>query len=145
MISTKWVQGSDLNEIFTLRNLVFRNELGFGDEFIYDEFDSFGKNVMLYDGEKFVGAGRLIFNNGQYIVDKICVLEKFRNQSYGELIIRMLVRKAVTIGAKETYAYVQPEYESLFEKIGFINTKKSLDNGLLQMVKTGDVGGNCKH
>lgn len=141
MISTKWVQGINLEEVFNIRSLVFGNELNFDSNYMHDDYDSFGKNVLVYDSEKPVGTGRLIFKDGKYIIDKICVLKEFRNNSYGELIIRMLVRKAVDIGADKTYANIDKKLKMLFEKIGFIVDSELEDN--LIMVKYGDVGGHC--
>ena len=141
MISTKWIQGVNLEEVFKIRSLVFGNELNFDNSYIHDDFDGFGKNVLLYDSEKPVGTGRLIFKDGKYIIDKICVLKEFRNNSYGELIIRMLVRKAFDIGADKTYVSVEQKFQKLFEKIGFI-VDSNLEDKLI-MIKYGDVGGHC--
>lgn len=141
MISAKWVQGTNLSEVFKIRSLVFGSELNYSNSFIHDEYDSFGKNVVVYDSERPVGTGRLIFKDGKYVIDKICVLKEFRKNSYGELMIRMLVRKAVDIGAESTYAYIDNECRRLFEKVGFI-FNKDVDNKL-EMVKYGDVAGHC--
>ncbi|QSX05852.1 GNAT family N-acetyltransferase [Sedimentibacter sp. zth1] len=141
MVSTKWVQGINLKEVFKIRNIVFANELKYGSSFIHDEYDSFAKNVLVYDSGKPVGTGRLYFKNGKYIIDKICVLKENRKNSYGELIIRMLVRKAVNIGAEKTYAYVDDKYEKLFKKVDFEQEEKV--DTTITMVKVGDVCGSC--
>lgn len=141
MISTKWLQGSNLEEVLKIRTAVFENELNFEKEYIYDAYDSFGKNVLLYDSGKAVGTGRLIFKDGKYLIDKICVLKEFRKNAYGELIIRMLVRKAVDMGAEKTYTHIDNKFRNLFEKIGFIVDSEAGEK--LIMIKCGDVGGHC--
>lgn len=143
MVSTKWLQGTENLEIcFGIRKKVFCDELNMNCEFISDIYDEFSFNVVLYEDEKAVGTGRLIFNDGKYLIDKICVLNEFRGNSLGELIIRMLVRKAVTIGAKKTYSILDKKYKPLFEKVGFVET--SIDSeGNCIMFKEGDVGGHC--
>ena len=141
MISTKWFQGINLDEVLNIRKLVFESELNFDSSYIYDDFDSFSKSVLVYDSRKPVGTGRLTFKDGKYLIDKICVLKEYRNNAYGELIIRMLVRKAVDTGAEKTYAHVDKGIKKLFEKIGFI-VDEELENELI-MVKHGDVGGHC--
>jgi predicted GNAT family N-acyltransferase len=150
MISTKWFQGNNLNEVLSIRNEVFVNEFNFDISSIYDEYDSFGKNVLVYINEKAIGTGRLIFNNGKYVIDNLCVLKEFRNNSYGELIIRMLVRKAVDMGAEKTYSYIDntdiisaSKIKGIFEKIGFIMDKE--EDGKSIMVKYGDIGGHCSN
>lgn len=143
MVSTRWFQGTENLEIcFGIRKSVFCDELNMSSEFISDIYDEFSFNVVLYEDEKAVGTGRLIFSDGKYLIDKICVLSKYRGSSLGELIIRMLVRKAVTIGAKQTYSVLDLKYKRLFEKVGFKET--SLDSvGNCLMLKEGDVGGHC--
>lgn len=147
MISTKWFQSNDLDDVLKIRTMVFINELNFDTSLVNDEYDSFGKSVLVYDNEKAIGTGRLIFNDGKYLIDKLCVLKEYRNNSYGELIIRMLVRKAVDMGAEKTYSYINLSDNSLlkiqgiFEKIGFIADGEV--SGKLVMVKYGDVGGHC--
>lgn len=141
MISTKWLQEDNLEEVLKIRTAVFENELNFEREYIYDDYDSFGKNVLLYDSGKAVGTGRLIFKDGKYLIDKICVLKEFRKNAYGELIIRMLVRKAVDMGAEKTYVHIDNTLRNLFEKIGFIVDSEAEEK--LIMIKYGDVGGHC--
>ncbi len=147
MISTKWFQSNDLDDVLKIRTMVFINELNFDTSLVNDEYDSFGKSVLVYDNGKAIGTGRLIFNDGKYLIDKLCVLKEYRNNSYGELIIRMLVRKAVDMGAEKTYSYINLSDNSLlkiqgiFEKIGFIADGEV--SGKLVMVKYGDVGGHC--
>lgn len=147
MISTKWFQSNDLGDVLKIRTEVFVNELNLDNSSAYDDYDSFGKSVLVYENEKAIGTGRLIFNDGKYIIDKLCVLKEYRNNYYGELIIRMLVRKAVDMGAQKTYSFINKAYmsskslKSIFGKIGFI--VDSEENGNLIMVKHGDVGGHC--
>lgn len=151
MVSTKWFQSNDLrdlDDVLKIRTEVFVNELHFDSSLIHDEYDSFGKSVLVYDNGNAIGTGRLIFNDGKYIIDKLCVLKEYRNNSYGELIIRMLVRKAVDMGAEKTYSYIdiadsssKSKIQVIFEKVGFIADSEA--NEKLAMVKYGDVGGHC--
>lgn len=147
MISTKWFQSNDLDDVLKIRTTVFINELNLDNSLVNDEYDSFGKSVLVYDNGKAIGTGRLIFNDGKYLIDKLCVLKDYRNNSYGELIIRMLVRKAVDMGAEKTYSYISLsdnsllKIQSIFEKIGFVADGEISEK--LVMVKYGDVGGHC--
>lgn len=142
MILTKWVQEANLDEVFRIRKNVFVNELGYENDCIQDMYDSFGKNVLLFDSDMAVGTGRLIFKDGKYVIDKVCVAKQFRRNSYGDLIIRLLVRKAVDMGAEDTYIYAVPQMEKLLKKIGFV-IEEHLADGILLMVKHGDVCGHC--
>ena len=142
MVSASFFQGiENINECIRIRKLVFCDELNHGEDTLTDEYDKFAFNVIAYENKEAVGTGRLIFKDGKYIVDKICVIGKYRGKNISDLIIRMLVRKAVTIGAEKVYTTVDKKYKIIFEKIGF--KEENVDNNKLIMVKCGDVGGHC--
>jgi predicted GNAT family N-acyltransferase len=148
MVSTKWFQSNDLADVLKIRTEVFINELNFDNSSISDNYDSFGKSVLVYENGKAVGTGRLIFKDGKYIIDKLCVLKEYRNNSYGELIVRMLVRKAVDMGAQKTYSFInkydkayKSQLQEIYDKVGFVVDGEENEN--LIVVKHGDVGGHC--
>ncbi|WP_326910768.1 GNAT family N-acetyltransferase [Sedimentibacter sp. MB31-C6] len=141
MISTKWFQGKEESHNYIeIRKKVFNSELLIKEK-ITDIYDEFAFNVVIYEDEIPAGTGRLLFKEGKYFIDKVCVLKEFRDNNYSDLIIRMLIRKAVNIGADKTYAMIQNEYIKIFEKIGFVEVNKE-NEGVL-MMKEGDVGGHC--
>lgn len=141
MVSTKWFQGiENIETCMELRRKVFCEELKLDENSIKDAYDDFAFNVVVYEDDNPVGTGRLLFKDGRYFIDKICVLEEFRSRNYGNLIIRMLVRKAVTIGAKQTYSCVDEKHIGLFEKVGFVKSARE-ESRCIIMVKEGDVGG----
>lgn len=141
MISTKWFQGKEESHNYIeIRKKVFNSEFLMKEK-ITDIYDEFAFNVVIYEDEIPAGTGRLLFKEGKYFIDKVCVLKEFRGNNYSDLIIRMLIRKAVNIGADKTYAMIQNEYIKKFEKVGFIEVNKE-NEGVL-MMKEGDVGGHC--
>lgn len=145
MISTKWFQGiNNINYALDIRKQVIIEELKLIENNISDIFDEFAFNAVVYDDENAVGTGRLLFKEGKYFIDNVCVLKEFRGRHYGDLIVRMLVRKAVNIGAEKTYTECKSSCTKMFEDIGFV-TVQSNESGINLMVMTGDVGGHCKH
>lgn len=141
MITTKWFQEKNLDGVLKLRKDVFLDELKYEEEFIQDKYDIFAKNVVLYEDSIPVGTGRLIFKDGKYVIDKLCVKKEYRNRRYGDLIVRMLVRKAVTLGAKKTYVMIDDKCEKLFTRIKFV--REDLCDGKIVMRKDGDICGDC--
>lgn len=142
MISTKFLQGrSNINEALEIRKKVFNEELKLRDYCITDIYDDFAFNVIVYEDAP-IGTGRLLFKDGKYFIDNVCVLKQYRKRHLGDLLIRMLVRKAVNMGTEKTYAEVNESSKTLFENIGFVIEHS--DNGKFLMVKTGDVGGHCQ-
>lgn len=149
MISTKWFRNNDLDDVVRIRTEVLVDEQKLDNSFVQDIFDSFAKSVIVYENKKAIATGRLIFNDGKYIIDKLCVLKDHRNMAYEDLIIRMLVRKAVDMGTQKTYFCLSnidiscnPKIHSILERIGFV--PDSRENEILTMVKHGDVGGDCE-
>jgi len=143
MISTKWVQGkTNLIDVLKIREKVFCEELNKSDTLISDFYDEFAFNAVIYEENISAGTGRLLFKDGKYIIDMVCVDKEFRGNNYGDLIVRMLVRKAVDMGAENTYATVNENCRHLFENIGFEKIT-AYENGESLMMKVGDVGGHC--
>lgn len=143
MISARFFQGiENFNNYIEIRRSVFCDELKHCEDTLTDKYDQFAFNVVVYDNNEAIGTGRLLFKDGRYIIDKICVLKEYRGNNISDLIIRMLIRKAVTIGAEEIYTNLDKKYKSIFGKIGFKEVNIDQDGNLI-MVKTGDVGGHC--
>lgn len=142
MVSTRWFQGiNNLNTVIELRKNVFIDELNIKGCCITDMYDEFALSAVVFEGDIPVGTGRLLFKDGKYFIDNLCVLKAFRGNHYGDLLIRVLVRKAINMGAEKTYALVLDSVLKNFENIGFIKVEEN--NGTWLMEKTGDVGGNC--
>ena len=138
MISTRWFQGkSNLSDVLSIRKEVFAEENR--EENITDFYDEFAFNAVLYEDDVPAVTARLSFKEGKYFIDKLCLKEQFKGLNYEDLLVRLLVRKAVTIGAGKTYMEADENLEKTLENIGFI--KASEEETL--MVKEGDVGGCC--
>lgn len=142
MISTKWFQGMEAESPYMqIRKSVDYESRGSGVE--ADIYDRFAFHLVIYEDSRPFGTGRLLFKGGRYFIDNVCVLKEFRGKKYSDLIVRMLVRKASDIGARETYASVESKYKSIFENIGF-TVADTVDECNVLMVKQGDVGGHCR-
>lgn len=98
--------------------------------------------LVIYENNALAGTGKLVFVDGKYFVENVNIKEEFRRKSYGELAVRMLVRRAVNMGAEKTYARIDKSIVKLFEKIGFYKQEET-DNGDYLMCMEGDVGGHC--
>lgn len=139
MISTRWFQGKDkIDTVLGIRKEVFVED---ADNVLTDFYDEFAFNAVLYDEDEPAGTGRLLFKDGKYHIDMLCVKKQFTGLNYEDLLVRMLIRKAVTIGAKKTYIGAKEDQIKLLEDIGFNIVSK--DNNTILMVKNGDVGGSC--
>ena len=137
MISTRWFQGID-----NLSNVIdIRKEVLLDADKLTDFYDEFAFNAVLYDEDEPAGTARLLFKEGKYFIDMLCVKKQFKDLNYEDLLVRMLIRRAVTMGAEKTYIEVDEKGIKLFENIGF--KEVSAQNNKVLMVKEGDVGGHC--
>ncbi|WP_313346144.1 GNAT family N-acetyltransferase [Sedimentibacter sp.] len=98
--------------------------------------------LLIYEDDVLAGTGKLVLIDGKYFIENVSIEEEFRGKSYGELAVRMLVRRAVNMGAEKTYANIDKSIVKLFEKIGFYKQEET-DNGDYLMCMEGDVGGYC--
>ena len=136
MISTRWFQGKDnLSDVLSIRKEVFADT-----DNLTDFYDEFAFNAVLYEEDVPAGTARLLFKDGKYYIDMLCVKKQFEGLNYEELLVRLLVRKAVTIGADKTYMEADEDLKKILVDIGF---NKVLGNNDKLMVKEGDVGGHC--
>lgn len=93
----------------------------FGDCAAYapDEFDSISLHALVtQDGEPCATA-RLYPTDDGWLLGRVAVLEAFRNQGYGELVVRLLLFKAMEIydEAKIT-VHSLPDKCAFYEKFG---------------------------
>ncbi len=147
MIETKWYKGNeDTKDAFLIRREVFIKEQGVPEEIEMDDQDETADHVVIYDRHKPIGTGRLILVDGQYIIGRIAVLQEARGAKIGDLIVRVLVRKAFDKGAQEVHLHAQTRVQGFYEKIGFVPFGEVYDEaGIphISMVKKEDVAGCC--
>lgn len=83
--------------------------------------DNFG--VFIYkDSDTIVGYGQVIFNNGQYTIANLGILEAYRGQGFGEELVRYLLWFCNKNSIKEVNIRVEKNNVkaiSLYTKVGF--------------------------
>ena len=94
----------------------------------------------MYDEDVSAGTARLLFKDGKYFIDMLCVKKRYRGLNYEDLLVRLLIRKAIAIGAEKTYMEADESLKKTLEDIGF---KEASGYDAKLMVKEGDVGGRC--
>ena len=120
MISTKWLKGNDdLIDAHTIRAKVFINEQNVPQEVEMDDKDLGAFHVVVYNDEKAVATGRLLINESEFLIGRIAVLKEERKKGFGDLVVKMLVRKAEDKGAKEVLVHAQMSALKFYEKLGF--------------------------
>ena len=125
-IQGKYLLGglNDISECMAIRNEVFGGEQNFMTASVQDEDDLDAIFALAYetkeDGALFpVATGRLIFLDDMFKIGRIAVKKEHRGKKYGDFIVRMLVDKAFSMGAKEVFVGAQEHAIPFYEKIGF--------------------------
>ncbi len=124
-ITGKYILGGigDLTEVFSIRDKVFCEEQGFSPELERDGKDIEAIFALAYEeGEDFkkpVATGRLLFLGDEFKLGKIATLKEYRKKGYGDFVVRMLIDKAFTMGAKEIFVDAQISAIGFYKTIGF--------------------------
>lgn len=137
----------DLSECFSIRREVFLEEQRFPTAAVEDEDDKTAIFAVAYETEqqksaeqkseqvKAVATGRLIFIDDYFKIGRIAVRKEYRGRKYGDFIVRMLVDKAFSMGAKEVFVGAQEHAIQFYKKIGFVELQDTYsEDGILHTV-----------
>ena len=144
MIRAEWLNGrDDLSPVAAVWQCVNVNEkvtpasAGESNEAQY---------VLVRDGRRPVAAGCLINRDGRFTLDQIAVLSGERGQGYGDLVVRMLTRRAFELGGAEQYVTAPAELIHFFEKAGYHTEGPAFihnNASYVAMIHQGDIQGAC--
>lgn len=140
MVQGKWFSpGSDIAVPVAVRQRVF----GRGK----DALDDQSWLITVYREDAAVGSGRLWWADGRFQMGDVGVLEEERNRGYGDLLVRLLLYKALTHNAGVIALSAPESVAPFFARYGFI--RETADGATVGMSIQGkDVclshcGGNC--
>ena len=135
MFSTRWFDGcEDLRDSFDIRREVFCKEQGISEELEFDGSDSEAVIVVVYEDDIPAATGRVIKINNEMRLGRIAVKSEYRGKRYGDLVVRMLIRKCYDIGAEEQYVHAQVQAKGFYEKLGFVPFgEEYIEDGILHI------------
>ena len=115
-ITGKYILGGlgDLTEVKNIRSTALNESEDEDCEAIFA--------LAFEEGEDFkkpVSTGRLLFLGEEFRIDQVVTLDEYRNKGYGDFVVRMLIDKAFTMGAKEIFVDSDLSLTEFFGKIGF--------------------------
>lgn len=141
MVQGRWFAGgSDITLPLSLREQVF----GRGE----DALDAMAQQVVVFEDGAGVGSARLWWADGAFRMGDIGVLEEKRGRGFGDLLVRLLLYKALTHSASVIRLETPADLEGFFAKYGLI-TDGETEGGLKTMYIRGEdvqlshCGGNC--
>lgn len=140
MVQGKWFPtGSDISQALGVREAVFG--------FAADPLDAMAQQVVVYREGLPVGSARLWWQDGAFRLGCLGVLPGERGKGYGDLLIRLLLFKALTHNAARIALETPADTLPFFAKYGFEDDGET--NGLHAMhilgenVQLSHCGGNC--
>lgn len=107
----------DMKEVQKICNRVFGEEMGL--DLSGTMTDEFCMNALVYAGENPAGMGRIMFDGERFTIAEVAVLPEYRNEKYGDFLVRLLVDKAMMSNAREVHLDAFHGTEGFFETIGF--------------------------
>lgn len=148
--------GGDYSQALPLRKAVFVDEQGFDAALEHDRFDDLSAHALLYDqvddqgnpaGEP-VATGRLFWHEGEFVIGRVCVAKDKRGQKLGDLVMRMLLYKAMQHHAPAVSLGAQQHAVPFYARYGFEPVEEYLDEGVphIRMRVRGDrinLEGSC--
>lgn len=150
MIKGQWYHGAeDISDAKKIREDVFIKEQLVDPDLEWDGEDAKAEHIVVYDGPEAVGTGRLVLlDDGNVLLGRIAVKKDKRGQSYGDFIVRMMVRKAFDSGAKEVHLHAQISAQGFYSKLGFeAYGDEYMEANIphINMKRLSDFGGCCGH
>ena len=140
----------DISECLAIRSEVFGGEQQFLVAGSENEEDKDAVFVLAYEtnecGEEVpVATGRLILLEDKFKIGRIAVKKECRGKHYGDFVVRMLLDKAFSMGAKEVFVGAQAHAISFYERIGFIKQEEEYwEDGIYHlMMKIKACPSNC--
>lgn len=147
MIRTKWINGDkDIDAAIHIRTEVFVKEQNVPPEIEIDGTDANAIHLIVYDEALPVATGRILKIDDEYVLGRIAVLKEQRGRGYGDLVVRMLIRRAYEMGADKQIIHSQTHAASFYERLGFTRFgEEYAEAGIphINMVHEGDISGNC--
>ncbi|MFC4778529.1 GNAT family N-acetyltransferase [Paenibacillus sp. GCM10023252] len=145
LVITKITNQQQLDDASSVRQEVFVKEQGVAADREYDEFDSLtaeADHVVVYDGTIPVGTGRvrlLDYSGPTAKLERICVLEEYRQYGLGRLIVDELERLGKARGAHQAMLNGQTQAEPFYIRLGYKTVSEVfLEEGIphVKMVKS---------
>ncbi|MGI6174569.1 MAG: GNAT family N-acetyltransferase [Christensenellales bacterium] len=121
MVQGRYVQGDeDLSVCFALREGVFLDELKKKREEVFDSKDEYALHVLVYFEGAPAGTGRITFDTLQVVrVSQLCVAKDLRKKGVGDLLLRLLLVRALDAHCEKVCVTACPSSAPFFARYGF--------------------------
>lgn len=133
----------DLRKAFHIRKAVFVEEQGVPLEDEFDEFDNLNgqcEHILVFFEEQPVGTGRVRWVNEFGKLERICILEPYRNFGLGKVMITALEEIAQERGATRVKLHGQTQAEGFYKKLGYQSSSSIfIEDGIPHLLMTKEL------
>ncbi len=120
MIQGCWVFGDqNIGDALAVRHAVFVAEQGFSPDTEADATDAMSWHAILYEDDWPVATGRIYWQDGEFRLGRICVLKEKRGTGCGDLLMRLLLYKALDHNARSIALSAQTRVAPFYARYGF--------------------------
>ena len=114
---------NELEEAFEIRREVFVREQGISEELDFDGCDDEAMQMIVKAGERIIGTARVRFlSASQAKIERMAVLNRFRNKGIGRGIITFLEGELQNRNIKESVLHAQHSAVGFYKACGFKET-----------------------
>jgi len=106
-----------IQKIKKVRKKVFVKEQNVPGDIEIDGLDSEAKHVLVFDADKAIGTGRILFDGH---IGRIAVEKQYRCRGIGRIIVEKLVEIAKGLQLSEVWLSSQYHAKGFYQKLGFI-------------------------
>lgn len=118
----KWYRygDKDLNDGFEIRREVFCREVGFSEEFEFDEGDKKALHLVCYEGGEPVCNARILQEQpGLWHFGRLRCPKQYRKKGYGKRTVKKAVEKCSELQAKRVILGAKYDKKGFYESLGF--------------------------
>ncbi|MFU0824492.1 GNAT family N-acetyltransferase [Clostridium sp.] len=120
MTKVVWVNGNrGIEDALSIRRKVFIEEQSVPEEIEIDDIDSFAEHIIIYEDNKPIATGRIFKRDDNFFLGRIAVLKEYRGKHFGEMTVKMLVKRGLDKGAEKIIIHAQTAVEEFYKKLGF--------------------------
>ena len=113
----------ELQEAFEVRRRVFVDEQGIDEKLEWDGRDGEALHMVVKDGERVIGTARVLFlHDKQAKIERMAVLESFRNRGIGRGIISFLNEELKKRAVEQAVLHAQYTAVGFYQACGFKET-----------------------
>lgn len=138
MLVKKITTQNYLSIAFKIRTQVFVEEQGvpLKDEFDrWDTLDGECTHILAYFNKQPAGTRRIIMQNDEGKLDRICILKSHRQNGIGKLIVESLEKIAKEKGVSKVKLHGQTHAEEFYQKLGYHTSSEAfIEDGILHVL-----------